>query len=124
MVVGNNEFYEIPVDEIYLLNLIFNMEVCHAGKANTYIQLIARGRDVDLKRDELSKLSDGIFYLNMFRVGVDDNEYVHRIKEMAMCSCDFSEDDLNVPAVEDPILLENGDLILTETGIRYLKKEI
>ena len=117
------EFHELPVDETYLTNLIFEMEVCHAGKADTYTKLIATGKNTDTKRDEMSNLSDGLFYLYYFRLGVDDNKYLHLIKENAMCSCDFSEEDLNNPAIEDPILFENGDLILLENTTQYLKQE-
>lgn len=113
----------LPVNQAYLDNLIFELKECHSSLSLSYIELISEGGNHTECLENMELLSDFIFYLEMFTLGVHDNEYLHWMKEKAMHLCSFLEQDLSADPIESPILLENGGLILTENGLFYLQQE-
>jgi hypothetical protein len=116
--------YLLPVTTVYLANLLSELKNCHSNRAYSFISNLSRGENNDKKREELTLFSDIIFYLQNFTVGEHDNKYLHYLKEQAMiCDCIFLEEDLTANAIDLPILLENGGLILTEDGLYYLQQE-
>ena len=113
-----------PVTSTYLANLIFEIKECHSSKGVEYLEKLARGKNYEKCLDDLEFLSDAIFYLEMFELGTHDTKYVHWIKEKAMHICAITEEQLTASSVDNPILLENGGLLLTEDGLYYLQLEI
>jgi hypothetical protein len=116
--------YLLPVNSTYLANLILELKECHSNKTYSFIRKIAKGENNDALRNDITFLSDAIFYLSMFTIDEHDNKYLHYLKEQAMiCDCIFVEEDLTASDIDSPILLENGSLILTENGLHYLQQE-
>jgi len=113
----------IPVDNTRYINLIDILMECHSEKANAYIEKVARGLNTEDARGDLLFLSDALFYLDNFRVGIDEDEFFQWIKEKAMFLCDFSEEDLGSLIIVNPILLEDGNIILTEPTTEYIQQE-
>jgi len=107
----------------YLDNLISLLKDCHAEKADEYLEKIARDINVDKCREELTFLSDAIFYLEMFTIGTHEDKYAYLLKDKAMFICDFSEQDLLAIVIENPILAEDGTVMVTETGLEYIQQE-
>ena len=113
----------LPVTETYLNNLVSELKSCHGKKGVEYLEKLARDENYEDCLDDLEFLSDALFYLDMFTVDVNENKYLHWLKEKAMHICSFTEENLSAPAINIPILLESGGLIITEDGLYYLQQE-
>lgn len=113
----------IPITESYKINLIFQMQSCYAEKSTEYLEKIGRGENIDDCLEQLEYLSDGIYYLNSFDINTHEAKYLHEIKERAMKYCSFKESDLTQSQIENPILLENGGIMLTEGGLLFIQQE-